>query len=59
MARRKAHVPLNVLVNNRMVGRFDKEASRAVSFRYNQSWLDWQHAFAVSIPLRPAAYRGA
>lgn len=61
MARRKTHVPLNVLINNRLVGRFDKEPSGAVSFQYNQDWLDWQHAFAVSLslPLRAAAYRGA
>lgn len=61
MARRKTHVPLNVLINNRLAGRFDKEPSGAVSFQYNQSWLDWQHAFAVSLslPLRAAAYRGA
>jgi serine/threonine-protein kinase HipA len=61
MARRKTHAPLNVLINNRLVGRFDKEPSGAVSFQYDQSWLDWQHAFAVSLslPLRAAAYRGA
>src|ERR1700741_3220749 len=51
MARRKTHAPLNVLINNRLVGRFDKGPSGAVSFQYNQSWLDWQHTFAVSLSL--------
>jgi serine/threonine-protein kinase HipA len=61
MARRKAHAPLNVLINNRLVGRLEKEASGAASFQYDQSWLDWRHAFAasLSLPLRAAAYRGA
>lgn len=61
MARRKTHAPLNVLINNRLVGRLEKERSGAVSFQYDQSWLDWQHAFAasLSLPLRAAAYRGA
>jgi serine/threonine-protein kinase HipA len=61
MARRKTHIPLNVLINNRMVGRLEKEPSGAVSFQYDGSWLDWEHAFAasLSLPLRKAAYRGA
>jgi serine/threonine-protein kinase HipA len=61
MARHKTHTPLNVLINNRMVGRLEKEPSGAVSFQYDGSWLDWEHAFAasLSLPLRKAAYRGA
>ena len=61
MARRRVHAPLNVLINNRLVGRFEKAPSGAVSFQYDQSWLDWKHAFAasLSLPLRAAAYRGA
>ena len=61
MARRKTHAPLNVLINNRLVGRLEKEPSGAVSFQYDQSWLDWEHAFpaSLSLPLRAAAYRGA
>lgn len=61
MARRKTHAPLNVLINNRLVGRIEKESSGAVSFAYDQSWLDWPHAFgaSLSLPLRKAAYRGA
>ncbi|MFV0623499.1 HipA N-terminal domain-containing protein [Sphingomonas sp. ac-8] len=61
MAPRKTHAPLNVLINNRRVGRLEKEPSGAVSFRYDQSWLDWEYAFpaSLSLPLRAAAYRGA
>lgn len=60
MPRRKTHAPLNVLINNRLVGRLHKEASGAVSFLYDQSWLDWSPAFAISLslPLRETAYSG-
>jgi serine/threonine-protein kinase HipA len=60
MARRKTHAPLRVLINNRLVGRLSKEANGAISFQYDQSWLDWSPAFAVSIslPLRETAYNG-
>ena len=60
MARRKAYAPLNVLINRRLVGQLRKEASGAVSFRYDQGWLDWAPAFAISLslPLREAAYTG-
>ncbi|RVT90312.1 type II toxin-antitoxin system HipA family toxin [Sphingomonas crocodyli] len=61
MVRRRTHIPLNVLINGRLVGRLEKEPSGAVSFQYDQSWLDWPHAFAasLSLPLRTAVYRGA
>ena len=60
MPRQKTHVPLNVLINNRLVGRLEKEPSGAISFQYDGSWLDWEHRFAtsLSLPLRKAAYRG-
>jgi serine/threonine-protein kinase HipA len=60
MARRKAHAPLNVLINNRLVGQLQKEASGAVSFQYDQTWLDWDPAFAISLslPIRETAYSG-
>ena len=60
MARRKAHAPLRVLINNRHVGWLSKEANGAVSFQYDQSWLDWSPAFAISIslPLRETPYSG-
>ena len=60
MARRKTHAPLNVLINNRPVGCLLKEASGAILFHYDQSWLDWEHSFAISLslPLRETAYSG-
>lgn len=61
MGRKKTHVPLNVLINNRLVGRLEKEPSGAVHFQYADSWLDWEYRFAISLslPLRETAYRGA
>jgi serine/threonine-protein kinase HipA len=49
-----------VLLNNRLVGRLAKASSGAISFDYEQSWLDWEHAIPVSLsmPLREGAYRG-
>lgn len=61
MARKKTHAPLNVLINGRLVGRLEKAPNGAISFQYAASWLEWEHRFAVSLslPLLPAAYRGA
>lgn len=61
MARKKTHAPLNVFINSRLAGRLSKETSGAVSFQYDQSWLEWEHRFAVSLslPMRKATYRGA
>ena len=61
MARRKAHVPLDVLINGRRVGRLEKAANGAISFQYGEDWLAWEHRFAISLslPLTPMAYRGA
>lgn len=61
MGRRKTHAPLNVLINNRFVGRLVKEANGAILFQYDQSWLDWEPSFAISLslPMRETAYTGA
>lgn len=61
MPRRRAHAPLRVLLNNRLVGQLAKDAGGAVSFRYDASWLGWGNALPVSLslPLREDAYRGA
>lgn len=61
MARRRANVPLNVLLNNRLVGRLAKQADGAIEFAYDGSWLDWEHALPVSLSLqlREARYTGA
>lgn len=60
MGRRRQHAPLQVLINNRRIGWLEKESSGAISFKYEDEWLDWEHAFPVSLslPLRPSAYRG-
>lgn len=60
MARKKTHVPLNVLINGRPVGQLAKASTGAISFYYAENWLAWEHRFAISLslPLRPTAYRG-
>jgi serine/threonine-protein kinase HipA len=61
MPRRPGHPPLRVLLNNRLVGHLRKEASGAITFLYDQSWLDWEHALPISLsmPLREDSFRGA
>jgi len=61
MGRRRAHTPLNVLINGRQVGRLEKEADGAVFFQYSRDWTDWKQTFPISLslPLQEAAFRGA
>lgn len=61
MARRRAHIPLNVFLNGRLVGAFRRQSSGAVDFLYDPSWLDWPHHFPISLslPLREDRYIGA
>lgn len=61
MGRRKAHAPLNVLINGRLAGRLSKEPSGAIAFQYDRDWLRWEHSFAISLslPARETAYTGA
>jgi serine/threonine-protein kinase HipA len=60
MARRPTHVPLNVHLNGRVVGRLRRESSGAVDFQYDRSWLGWENAIPVSmsLPLREDRYVG-
>lgn len=60
MPRRPIHSPLRVLLNNRLVGHLRKAADGAISFHYDQSWLDWEHArpISLSMPLREDSFRG-
>jgi len=60
MGRRKTHAPLNVLINNRLVGRLEKEPGGSIEFQYDQSWLDWPPHFPISLsmPPRKATFRG-
>jgi serine/threonine-protein kinase HipA len=61
MARRAAHVPLNVCLNGRLVGRLRRAASGAIDFQYDKDWLSWSNAIPVSLslPLREDRYIGA
>lgn len=60
MPRKRQHTPLRVLLNNRLVGHLLKEASGAISFRYDETWLSWDNAIPISLslPLREDVYRG-
>lgn len=60
MARKSANIPLDVYLNARLVGRLRRETSGAIEFQYDQSWLDWEDTFAVSLslPLREDRYAG-
>ena len=61
MARRRAHTPLMVYLNGRLVGRFRRETSGAVDFQYDATWLAWDNAIpaSLSLPLREDRYIGA
>ena len=60
MVRKRTHLPLNVYLNARLVGRLRRLASGAIDFRYDQTWLDWKHALPIStsLPLREDRYGG-
>lgn len=60
MARRPTHVPLNVYLNGRLVGRLRRESSGATDFVYAKGWLGWDNAIPVSmsLPLREDRYIG-
>ncbi len=59
--RRRTHVPLDVFLNGRLVGRLRREPGGAIDFRYADDWLSWESAFPVSLslPLREDRYIGA
>ncbi|MER8606766.1 type II toxin-antitoxin system HipA family toxin [Mesorhizobium sp. M1233] len=61
MARPRRHIPLNVFLNSRLVGRLNRQSSGAIDFQYDPSWLAWEHALPVSLslPLREHRYIGA
>jgi serine/threonine-protein kinase HipA len=61
MARRPKHEPLNVFLNARLVGQLKREPSGAIDFKYDASWLSWEHTLPVSLslPLREDRYVGA
>lgn len=61
MPRRARYEPLNVFLNNRLVGQLRRETSGAISFQYDQTWIEWPSALPVSLslPIRKQAYTGA
>lgn len=61
MARRRAHAPLNVFLNSRLVGVLRRESTGAIDFQYAKDWLGWENTFPVSLslPLREDRYIGA
>ncbi len=61
MARRPAHIPLNVFLNGRLAGVLRRELNGAIDFLYDRQWLAWESALPVSLslPLREDRYIGA
>lgn len=61
MPRHARHEPLNVFLNSRLVGQLRREASGAISFQYDRSWIDWSSALPVSLslPIRDQAFTGS
>jgi serine/threonine-protein kinase HipA len=51
MARRRAHMPLNVFLNSRLVGMLRRESTGAIDFQYAKDWLGWENTFPVSLSL--------
>jgi serine/threonine-protein kinase HipA len=53
--------PLNVFLNSRLAGRLFRQSSGVIDFKYDPSWLAWEHALPVSLslPLREDHYIGA
>ncbi|MDB5806028.1 MAG: toxin HipA [Betaproteobacteria bacterium] len=60
MARKPAHAPLKVLLNNRLVGHLRKEAGGAVEFTYDEGWIEWEGnlPISLSLPIRKDPYKG-
>ena len=61
MIRRRHKRPLlKVYLNNRLVGSLCKGSSGATSFSYDETWLEWEQTFPISLslPLREDSYQG-
>ena len=61
MGRRRRHTTLVVYLNGRLVGQLNRQASGAVHFAYDPSWLSWKHTqpISLSLHLREDRYIGA
>ena len=60
MPRHRQYAPLQVFLNNRLVGRLLKQPSGAIQFQYDANWLGWKDSFPVSLslPLREEPMHG-
>jgi len=60
MGRKLRRIPLNVLVNGKLVGKLIKATTGAIEFTYDKEWLGWEHRFPVSLSLklRENTYKG-
>jgi len=61
VSRKRTYAPLKILLNGRFVGVLNKAFGGDVNFKYDQAWLDWEHAMPVSLslPLQTTTHRGA
>jgi len=61
VGRKRTYPPLNVFLNTRLLGQLNREKSGAIRFKYDTSWIEWEHAVPVSIslPLREDQFTGA
>jgi serine/threonine-protein kinase HipA len=61
MPRHPQNTPLQVFLNNHVVGLLLKDPSGAISFRYDSTWLSQENAIPISLsfPLREDAFKGA
>jgi serine/threonine-protein kinase HipA len=56
MNRRRAYAPLEVYLNNRLVGRLLKDTAGAMSFAYARDWLAFPSAIPVSFEVAPLSW---
>lgn len=56
----KKNIPLNIYLNGYHVGILNRETSGSIAFQYADSWLNWDHAFPISLslPMRSSSYSG-
>ena len=61
MGRKRVFTPLSVFLNQRFVGTLERQSTGAVTFQYDDAWLDWEHTMPISLslPLRQDRFIGA
>lgn len=60
MGRRRSYIPLNIFLNNRLVGQMERQKGGAINFQYAREWLDWDASMPISLslPLTQDRYTG-